>query len=133
MKVMIIHSSWPSYMCKSVTDTNLMNLKVKSREFLAVQWLGLCALTAEGPGSIPGLGTKIPQPCGAAKTIKKEEGASSSKSFWPLLTKLVQYLIPFAVTRLCGFLSLTPPPSSTPDPMRSGFVTFLSLYSQPLT
>ena len=27
---------------------------------LAVQWLGLCTLTAEGPGSIPGQGTKIP-------------------------------------------------------------------------
>ena len=28
---------------------------------LAVQWLGLCALTAAGQGSIPGWGTKIPQ------------------------------------------------------------------------
>ena len=28
---------------------------------LVVQWLGLCAFTAEGPGSIPGQGTKIPQ------------------------------------------------------------------------
>ena len=28
---------------------------------LAVQWLGLCALTAEGLGSIPGRGTKTPQ------------------------------------------------------------------------
>ena len=28
---------------------------------LAVQWLGLGTLTAEGPGSIPGRGTKIPQ------------------------------------------------------------------------
>ena len=26
-----------------------------------VQWLGLCALTAEGLGSIPGRETKIPQ------------------------------------------------------------------------
>ena len=26
-----------------------------------VQWLGLCALTAEVLGSIPGQGTKIPQ------------------------------------------------------------------------
>nr|XP_058938824.1 ubiquitin-ribosomal protein eS31 fusion protein-like [Kogia breviceps] len=29
--------------------------------FLVVQWLGLCTLTAEGPGSIPGWETKIPQ------------------------------------------------------------------------
>ena len=28
---------------------------------LEVQWLGLCALTAEGPSSMPGWGTKIPQ------------------------------------------------------------------------
>ena len=28
---------------------------------LAIQWLGLHTLTAEGPGSIPGRGTKIPQ------------------------------------------------------------------------
>ena len=28
---------------------------------LVVQWLGLCASTAMGPGSIPGWGTKIPQ------------------------------------------------------------------------
>ena len=27
---------------------------------LAVQWLRLCASTAEGTGSIPGQGTKIP-------------------------------------------------------------------------
>ena len=30
-------------------------------EFPGVQWLGLRALTAEGPGSVCGLGTKIPQ------------------------------------------------------------------------
>ena len=36
---------------------------------LAVQWLGLCAFTAEGPGFIPGQGTKIPQAawCGQKK------------------------------------------------------------------
>ena len=28
---------------------------------MAVQWLGLRALTAEGLGSIPGRGTKIPR------------------------------------------------------------------------
>ena len=28
---------------------------------LVVQWLGLRAFTAEGSGSIPGQGTKIPQ------------------------------------------------------------------------
>ena len=28
---------------------------------MVVQWLQLCAFTANGPGSIPGWGTKIPQ------------------------------------------------------------------------
>ena len=32
-----------------------------SRNSLAVQWLGLCAFTAEGLGSIPDWGTKISQ------------------------------------------------------------------------
>ena len=46
------------------------NLKItKLGNFLAVQWLGLHALTAEGLGSIPGRGTKIPHAaqCGQKK------------------------------------------------------------------
>ena len=35
---------------------------------LAVQWLGLHDFTAEAPGLVPGWETKIPQPCGMAKT-----------------------------------------------------------------
>ena len=31
------------------------------RNSLVVQWLGLCALITKGWGSVPGLGTKIPQ------------------------------------------------------------------------
>ena len=38
---------------------------------LVVQWLGLHALTAEGPGSIPGQGTKIPQATGCGEKKKK--------------------------------------------------------------
>ena len=36
---------------------------------LVVQWLGLCAFTAESLGSVPGWGTKIPQAvrCGQKK------------------------------------------------------------------
>ena len=37
---------------------------------LAVQCLGLCAFTAEGAGSIPGWGTKIPQ---ASRCGQKEK------------------------------------------------------------
>ena len=40
---------------------------------LAVQWLGLCAFTAEGPGSISGQGTKIPQAMQHSQKIKKRE------------------------------------------------------------
>ena len=42
---------------------------------LVVLWLGFCALTAEGPDSIPSQGTKIPRAalCGQKKRkIKKE-------------------------------------------------------------
>ena len=38
-------------------------------EFLVVQWLGLQALTAEGPGSIYGSGPKIPKPSSMPKYI----------------------------------------------------------------
>ena len=38
---------------------------------LEVQWLGLLAFTAEGPGSIPGQGTKIPQAMWWAKKKMK--------------------------------------------------------------
>ena len=38
---------------------------------LAVQWLGLHAFTAEGPGSISGQGTKIPQAVQQGKKKKK--------------------------------------------------------------
>ena len=38
---------------------------------LAVQWLGLCAFIAEGPGSIPGQGTKIPQAVQCSQKKKK--------------------------------------------------------------
>ena len=37
--------------------------KVGYGDFLVVQWLGLCASTAGGPGSIPGWETGILQPC----------------------------------------------------------------------
>ena len=36
-------------------------LRIWRGNSLAVQWLGICAFTAESPSSIPGWGTKIPQ------------------------------------------------------------------------
>ena len=43
--------------------------------FLVVQWLGLCISTAEGMGSIPVQGTKIPLVtwCGQKKTRKEKK------------------------------------------------------------
>ena len=41
--------------------SNFFTQDYRAGNSLAVQWLGLCALTAEGPGSVPSWGTKIPQ------------------------------------------------------------------------
>ena len=45
-----------------------------------VQWLGLCAFTTEGAGSIPGQGTKIPQAAAQPKKKGKEIGFFVLKS-----------------------------------------------------
>ena len=54
-----------SLCCTQETNTTLRinSTSVKKKNAgtsLAVQWLGLCAVTAEGLGSIPGQRTKIP-------------------------------------------------------------------------
>lgn len=48
---------------------NRKDVKFKNKEegSLAVQWLRLHTVTAEGTGSIPGQRTKIPKPHGTAK------------------------------------------------------------------
>ena len=54
----------------------MIYFKTRRGEFPGFQWLGLRTFTAEGPGSIPGWGTKIPQahkPPGAAKEKKKKK------------------------------------------------------------
>ena len=40
---------------------------------LVVQWLGLCTFTAEGVGSVPGWGTKIPQAVRRGQKEKKKK------------------------------------------------------------
>ena len=47
---------------------------------LVVQWLGLCALTAEGLGSIPGQETKIPQ---AIQCSQKQNNIIYNSSLCP--------------------------------------------------
>ena len=46
--------------------------KARQGNSLGVQWLGLCTLTAEGPGSILGQGTKIPQAVLSGQKKKKK-------------------------------------------------------------
>ena len=46
-------------------------MSICSGNSLAVQWLGLGAFTAEGPGSIPGQGTKILQATWHSKKTKQ--------------------------------------------------------------
>ena len=45
---------------------------VKAGNCPVVHWLGLCTFTAEGPNSIPGRGTKIPQVTGNKDILKKD-------------------------------------------------------------
>ena len=58
-----------------------------------VQWLGLCAFTAEGSGLIPGQGTKIPQVAQHAahpptpRPPKKEESAKEMPDSQGILHK----------------------------------------------
>ena len=46
---------------------------------LTVQWLGLRTFTADGTGSIPGWGTKIPQVQGQKKKKRKNKWLSNVK------------------------------------------------------
>ena len=56
----------------------ISNKKAGLGNSLEVQWLGHGALTAEGPGLIPGWRTKIPQ----AMWQKKKKKASSDTEKW---------------------------------------------------
>ena len=49
---------------------------------LAVQWLGFCTYIAEGPGSIPGQGTKVLQTvwCSQKNKTKKNKTKQSAGS-----------------------------------------------------
>ena len=51
----------------------LLTRETKRENSLVVQWLGLGALTAEGPSLISGQGTEIPQLCGSAKKKRNKE------------------------------------------------------------
>ena len=66
-------------------------IKVPRREnSLAIQWLGLGALTDKGAGSIPGQGTKIPQAARHSQKKKKKKIPRRNER-WPRLTGQVSY------------------------------------------
>ena len=57
-------------------------LKYKSENSLVGQWLGFCASTEGGMGSIPGWGTKDPESCltwQKKKKIRKENGTNGKE------------------------------------------------------
>ena len=56
---------------KTLMKENEGRNKWKGGNSPALQWLGLCAFTAEGMGSIPGRGTKIPQDMHQGQKLKK--------------------------------------------------------------
>ena len=60
---------------------------------LVVQWLGFCTFTAEGPGLIPGRGTKIPQAAWCCQKKKRKKRYQVPKlletlSNYPWLTSI---------------------------------------------
>ena len=63
-------------------------VKKMGGDSLAVQWLGLC-FHRQGPGSVPGQGTKIPQPCGMDKKKQKTNPGKNSitESHFPIEQK----------------------------------------------
>ena len=52
---------------------------IKTGNSLVVQWLGLWALNVEGPGSVPGWGTRVPQATQRSQQNKQNE---TKKKWW---------------------------------------------------
>ena len=67
----ILHGSLSPSPWKASAHPWEVNERAGEGNSLAVQWLGLRALTARGPGSIPGWGTTIPQATRCGKKINK--------------------------------------------------------------
>ena len=59
---------------KTLPNFEKLHYLRNAESFLIVHWLGLCIFTAEGPGSIPGWGTKILQSQSTAIKKKKKAG-----------------------------------------------------------
>ena len=56
-----------------------VNTRSESRNSLAIQWLGLCDVTTEGPGSTPGGKTRILQAVKQKNKNKKQKTQQQQK------------------------------------------------------
>ena len=82
---------------------------------LVIQWLGVFPFTAEGVGSIPGQGTKIPQAAHVAKKYKKCQWdlftCPLMASSWLSEQKHLNPLLCLTeCTHLCPYLQVPHPP-----------------------
>ena len=63
---------------QSLKKLNII-FKKQSWNSLVVQWLGFCALTAEGLGSLPGQGPKIPKAIRCRSSLRLPKKSKFSK------------------------------------------------------
>ena len=72
-----------SFTIRITYSFNLISLllKINKGNSLVVQWLGLCAITAKGAGSIPGQGTKI------TPATQHSQKRKLSKTKWKLTSE----------------------------------------------
>ena len=69
--IMQVHTIYSFF--SIIFGCNILFKKIGVGNSLVVQWLGLSAFTGEGPSSIPGWGTKIPQATWRGPPQKKLE------------------------------------------------------------
>ena len=88
----ICPAEWGQQFWKSECSSGMHSagvLLLKSTIFgntMVVQWLELCAFTAEDPGSVCGRGTKIPQAIWYSRRKKQKAPSSSSPSLSELMS-----------------------------------------------
>ena len=77
----LLHCWWECKLVQPLWRTVWRFLKkLKIGNSLVIQWLGLHIVTAKGPGSIPGGGTKIPQAAWHSQKKKKREREKETKN-----------------------------------------------------
>ena len=92
-------------------------MKKSAGNSLAVQCLELRTLTAKGPGSIPGRGTKIPQAVGCGQKEKKLQKKSADE--WSPVMMITKELTKYSHERVI-FKNLSHPGSDDVRKCNSG-------------